>query len=242
MLRLAVVKQLPLPSLFSRSFQKIHMVSMPWLSLPQGGLLPPQCFDRPFSLARSRELAYQIADQFRVFGGHIGLKDAVIVGGMGIIWHYSYSLTGNMVQPMPFSLWCSDMMKQGLLLAKKPHVVIATPGRLADHIQNTDTVSFKKIKFLVCKEATSLITGHFDLSRPRVTGVHRIKLFLSRIKVLDEADRLLDQSFEEDLGVIFDALPSSRQTLLFSATLTRNLTRLKELAQNKPFFWEAPAE
>ena len=41
------------------------------------------------------------------------------------------------------------MMKQGLALAKKPHIVIATPGRLADHIQNTDTVSFKKIKFLV---------------------------------------------------------------------------------------------
>lgn len=30
-----------------------------------------------------RELAYQIADQFRVFGTHIGLKDAVIVGGIG---------------------------------------------------------------------------------------------------------------------------------------------------------------
>lgn len=31
----------------------------------------------------NRELAYQIADQFRVFGKHIGLKDAVIVGGVG---------------------------------------------------------------------------------------------------------------------------------------------------------------
>ena len=43
----------------------------------------------------------------------------------------------------------ADMMKQGLALAKRPHIVIATPGRLADHLQNTDTVSFKKIKFLV---------------------------------------------------------------------------------------------
>ena len=59
---------------------------------------------------------------------------------------------------------------------------------------------------------------------------------------MDEADRLLDPSFEEDLEAIFDALPSKRQTLLFSATLTANLTRLKELALNKPFFWEAPAE
>ena len=44
---------------------------------------------------------------------------------------------------------CTDMMKQGLQLSRKPHIVIATPGRLADHIQNTDTVSFKRIKFLV---------------------------------------------------------------------------------------------
>lgn len=41
------------------------------------------------------------------------------------------------------------MMKQGLLLARKPHIVIATPGRLADHLQSTDTVSLNKIKFLV---------------------------------------------------------------------------------------------
>ena len=42
-----------------------------------------------------------------------------------------------------------DMMKQGLALAKKPHIVIATPGRLADHLANTDTVSLKRIRFLV---------------------------------------------------------------------------------------------
>jgi len=41
------------------------------------------------------------------------------------------------------------MMKQALVLAEKPHIVIATPGRLADHLQSTDTVSLRKIKFLV---------------------------------------------------------------------------------------------
>ena len=41
------------------------------------------------------------------------------------------------------------MMKQSLALARKPHVVIATPGRLADHLKSTDTVSLKKIRFLV---------------------------------------------------------------------------------------------
>lgn len=100
------------------------------------------------------------------------------------------------------------MMKQGLALSRKPHIVIATPGRLADHIQNTDTVSFKGIRFLV----------------------------------LDEADRLLEPSFESDLEAIFSALPAKRQTLLFSATLTDSLERLKELASEKPFFWQAPAE
>ena len=62
------------------------------------------------------------------------------------------------------------------------------------------------------------------------------------IQVMDEADRLLDPSFSADLEVIFSALPSARQTLLFSATMTEALSRLKALAPNKPFFWEAPAE
>ena len=60
-------------------------------------------------------------------------------------------------------------------------------------------------------------------------------------QVLDEADRLLESSFAEDLETIFDALPRQRQTLLFSATLTDTLHRLKEIALREPFFWEAPA-
>ena len=60
--------------------------------------------------------------------------------------------------------------------------------------------------------------------------------------MLDEADRLLDKSFEDDLEVIFEALPSKRQTLFFSATLTDTLSRLKEKAINEPFYWEAQLE
>ena len=62
----------------------------------------------------------------------------------GKAWERSYSP----FLPLRY-LFQIDMMKQSLSLAKKPHVVVATPGRLADHLRSTDTVSLKKIKFLV---------------------------------------------------------------------------------------------
>ncbi|NXX41882.1 DDX49 helicase, partial [Tricholaema leucomelas] len=78
-----------------------------------------------------RELAYQIAEQFRVLGKPLNLKDCVVVGGM-------------------------DMVAQALELSRKPHVVIATPGRLADHLRSSNTFSLKKLKFLVLDEADRL--------------------------------------------------------------------------------------
>ncbi|KAG8594858.1 hypothetical protein GDO81_001343 [Engystomops pustulosus] len=50
-----------------------------------------------------------------------------------------------------------DMVSQALELSKKPHVVIATPGRLADHIRSSNTFSMKRIKFLVMDEADRLL-------------------------------------------------------------------------------------
>ena len=41
------------------------------------------------------------------------------------------------------------MMKQSVLLAQSPHIVVCTPGRLADHLRSTDTVMLDRIKFLV---------------------------------------------------------------------------------------------
>jgi ATP-dependent RNA helicase DDX49/DBP8 len=136
-------------------------------------------------LTPTRELAFQISDQFAVIGKAINLKQCVITGGM-------------------------DMVQQGQELSKKPHIVIATPGRLADHLESCNTFSLKKIKFLV----------------------------------LDEADRLLagGGGFDEQLKMIFNALPKIRQNLLFSATITDTLEEVKEVASNKVFMWEAPAE
>ncbi|MBN3303014.1 DDX49 helicase, partial [Amia calva] len=83
-------------------------------------------------LSPTRELAYQIAEQFRVLGKPLGLRDCIIVGGM-------------------------DMVKQALELSKKPHVVVATPGRLADHIRSSNTFSLKNIRFLILDEADRLL-------------------------------------------------------------------------------------
>ncbi|KAL2728373.1 putative ATP-dependent RNA helicase DDX49 [Vespula maculifrons] len=134
-------------------------------------------------LTPTRELAFQIADQFAAIGKSINLKKCVIVGGM-------------------------DMMVQGLELAKKPHVVVATPGRLADHIESCNTFSLEKIKFLV----------------------------------LDEADRLLGGSFDEQLKIILPTLSKQKQVLLFSATITDALDKAKHLAPGKVFMWEAKDE
>ena len=63
-------------------------------------------------LTPTRELAFQIREQFQALGSSIGLSCACITGGM-------------------------EMISQQLALAKKPHVVIATPGRLIDHLEKT---------------------------------------------------------------------------------------------------------
>ncbi|KAJ1535128.1 hypothetical protein HK096_002993 [Nowakowskiella sp. JEL0078] len=123
-------------------------------------------------LTPTRELAFQIAEQFRVLGASMNLKQSVIVGGL-------------------------DMMKQSLELMRKPHIVVATPGRLVDHIRSSNiSKHFKNLKFLV----------------------------------LDESDRMLTETFSEQLDVILTTIPDSskRQTLLFSATMTNEIESLHE--------------
>ncbi|EFA02088.1 probable ATP-dependent RNA helicase DDX49 [Tribolium castaneum] len=88
-------------------------------------------------LTPTRELAFQIADQFAVIGKVMNLRHCVIVGGM-------------------------DMVVQGKDLARKPHIVVATPGRLADHLESCNTFNFNKLRFLVLDEADRLLGGHFD--------------------------------------------------------------------------------
>ncbi|KAK4542547.1 ribosomal RNA processing protein [Oleoguttula mirabilis] len=87
-------------------------------------------------LAPTRELAYQISQQFEALGSLISVKCAVIVGGM-------------------------DMVPQAIALAKKPHIVVATPGRLMDHLENTKGFSLRQLKYLVMDEADRLLDLDF---------------------------------------------------------------------------------
>ncbi|XP_067284358.1 probable ATP-dependent RNA helicase DDX47 [Pseudorasbora parva] len=97
-------------------------------------------------LTPTRELAFQIAEQFDALGSSIGVKTAVIVGGI-------------------------DMMSQALVLAKKPHVVIATPGRLIDHLENTKGFNLRALKFLVMDEADRILNMDFESEVDKVLKV-----------------------------------------------------------------------
>lgn len=80
---------------------------------------------------------FQIADQVTFMGKPMNLRLAMITGGV-------------------------DMIHQAKELANLPHVVVATPGRLADHLESCDTFSFKNLRFLVLDEADQLLYGTFD--------------------------------------------------------------------------------
>ncbi|KAF3914815.1 hypothetical protein ABW20_dc0103077 [Dactylellina cionopaga] len=137
-------------------------------------------------LTPTRELALQLAEQFTALGSPQNLKLCLIIGGV-------------------------DMRAQAIALAQKPHVVIATPGRLADHIRSS--------------------------GEDTIAGLRRV-----RVVVLDEADRLLDEGFAEEIVECLSVVPDqfggekegkgkgrpARQTLLFTATVTESVRALKE--------------
>lgn len=53
------------------------------------------------------------------------------------------------------------MMSQSISLSKRPHVIVATPGRLMDHLENTKGFSLKSLKYLVMDEADRLLDMDF---------------------------------------------------------------------------------
>ena len=121
---------------------------------------------RALILAPTRELAGQIGDSFKSYGRHLSLRSTVIFGGVS-------------ARPQ------IQAMSRGV------HVLVATPGRLLDLMNQ----------------------GH-------------VRLDAVEVFVLDEADRMLDMGFVRDVKKIIAALPSRRQTALFSATMPNSVQSL----------------
>ncbi|GGD53236.1 DEAD/DEAH box helicase [Caballeronia grimmiae] len=129
----------------------------------------PQPVARPqlLVLTPTRELAMQVSAAATTYGRHLRrLRTVSILGGVA----YGQQL---------------------MLLAKNPEILVATPGRLIDHLER----------------------GRIDLSNLNML-------------VLDEADRMLDMGFIEDIETIVAATPATRQTLLFSATIDGKISSL----------------
>ncbi|XP_041118149.1 ATP-dependent RNA helicase DDX18-like [Polyodon spathula] len=93
----------------------------------------------------------------------------------------------------------SNRSAEAQKLANGTNILVATPGRLLDHMQNTPGFMFKNLQCLI----------------------------------IDEADRILDVGFEEELKQIIKLLPKRRQTMLFSATQTRKVEDLARISLKK---------
>ena len=129
---------------------------------------------RVLVLTPTRELAAQVHESVRDYGQYLPFRSAVIFGGVSI-----------------------NPQKQKLI--KGVEIVVATPGRLLDHVQQRS----------------------IDLSR-------------IEILILDEADRMLDMGFIRDIRKILNVIPAQRQTLLFSATFSREIKALSSEFMNQP--------
>ncbi|KAK5108738.1 putative RNA helicase [Meristemomyces frigidus] len=136
-------------------------------------------------LTPTRELALQIYEQISAIGGRQGVRCCLVIGG-------------------------ADMRPQALELERRPHFVVATPGRLAEHVEmsGTETVKgLRRVKYVVLDEADRLLKPGKGSMLPAVE-------------------------------TCLSALPPSakRQTCLFTATVTPEVRALKELPRppNKP--------
>ena len=125
-------------------------------------------------LVPTRELAVQVRGELARLGKFRGLKSVAVYGGQAI----SRQL---------------EAFQRGV------HIIIATPGRLMDHMER-GTVQLGRLQFVV----------------------------------LDEADQMLDIGFADDINRILRHAPSSRQTLLFSATMPSPIRRLAHRYMKDP--------
>ncbi len=129
---------------------------------------------RALVLVPTRELAAQVSGQMQNYGRRLSLRSTMIYGGVNI-------------------------RAQIERLHRGVDIVVATPGRLLDHVERR-TISLAEIEFLV----------------------------------LDEADRMLDLGFIDDILQVAEYLPSQRQNLLFSATYSKSIKQLADELLDQP--------
>jgi ATP-dependent RNA helicase RhlE len=125
-------------------------------------------------LAPTRELASQIEASYRELAPKKSPRCACLIGG-------------------------AAMGRQIEALRRGAQVVVATPGRLLDHVER-GTINLSHVEFLV----------------------------------LDEADRMLDMGFLPAIRRVLAKLPTTRQTLLFSATMSADIEKLARSTMNQP--------
>jgi ATP-dependent RNA helicase RhlE len=133
---------------------------------------------RALILTPTRELAAQVRESILQYGQYLPLKSTAIFGGVNI-------------------------KPQIRALRKGVDILVATPGRLLDHV-NQKTVDLSSIDILV----------------------------------LDEADRMLDMGFINDIKKVLKLLPKKRQNLLFSATFSDSIKNLADGLLNSPMMIE----
>lgn len=95
------------------------------------------------------------------------------------------------------------MMAQSLALAKKPHIIIATPGRLVDHLENTKGFNLKFLKFLVLDEADRILNMDFEKEVDKILKVipRERRTFLFSATMTKKVQKLERASLKEPVRV-----------------------------------------
>ena len=144
-------------------------------------------------LVPTRELAAQCFEVGTKLATHTDIHFCLVVG-------MSFFKDLSQVVSQTFELGGLSVKSQEVALRSRPDIIIATPGRLIDHLHNSPSFTLDALDILV----------------------------------LDEADRMLSDGFSDELTEIIKACPTSRQTMLFSATMTDSVDELVKMTLNKP--------